>query len=105
MFNFKIPIGLKNCILIIFYAIILSVLSGCLCNKSRKSAIYKETEELIIGGFSISDYVFEVKQIKVFNTQTNSIIKEYNDTILVNLCNFCNDCLEDEIDFEGRLRR
>lgn len=49
-----------------------------------------------VSDFTISNYEFEVYRVEVRNRKTNILERMYNDTILVNICDFIEECNEED---------
>jgi len=54
-----------------------------------------KTERTTIDRFKIKKYEFVVKYVVKTDKSTGEIKKEYYDTILNNICDFCKDCEEE----------
>jgi hypothetical protein len=58
-----------------------------------------KTERTTIEQFKIEEYEFEVDYVVKTDISTGKIKKEYYDTILNNICDFCEDC-EQDVDYD-----
>jgi hypothetical protein len=63
-----------------------------------------KTERTTIQEFNVADYEFEIEHVKKIDKWTGKIEKDYIDTVLVNVCDFCHDC-ENENDEPISVRR
>ncbi len=59
------------------------------CSKTR-------IEYKTIKTFTISSYEFEIDQVKEIEKKSGRVIKEYYDTTLANVCDFCKECEEEQ---------
>ncbi len=83
---------MKNFYLNIFfcYFYFLLILFSCKSKYSFKRDTVSE--------FQISNYIFEVRHIIKIDNNSGQVVKDYNDTILVNLCDFYEEFKECEED-------
>ncbi len=59
----------------------------------------------MLSEFQIQDYEFEVYHVVKKERASGIVVKEYNDTVLVNICDFYEDFQDCEEDGDGIYRR
>lgn len=82
-------------IIILSLSLIFFSLSGCSRTKTERTTIYS---------FSIADYEFDIDHVRKIDKWSGKVIKEYDDTVLTNVCDYCSDC-ENENDQPDPVRR